>query len=175
LEKGLSWQYFAKDLKGGHTMGYANSMCCVASEQRHSSHRHKVFTAPYSENDILYLQELFMSNGIHHISVPDIAAGRNLIEMFLSSLNCFYDIAYFGSEPHTHTSYFDVLAHLKLYEKNAADLDEFFINEFYFDFMWLEQTPHFSASPRFTNFMHKLAELKVDQHLPIIILSYQKS
>ena len=53
------------------------------------------------------------------------------------------------------------------------DLDEFFIEEFYFDFMWIEATHNLLTSTWFQDFENKIEDFKINQHIPMVMISYQ--
>jgi len=133
---------------------------------------------PCQERDIIALQDKFLTNGIQHIRVKDVSTGRSLIDAFLSSLNYYHDIAVLtASEIPLKKDTFDMyteLLRLGYIAQNADDMDEFFFDQFYFDFMWVEATKKLLDSGWFTDFEAKLIELKIDKHIPIVVLSYTK-
>ena len=49
----------------------------------------KFFNTPYTESDILELQNIFLSEGFHRIKTTDLGQGRALIHLFLDSLHCY--------------------------------------------------------------------------------------
>lgn len=117
-----------------------------------------------SEQQILELQDLFLTNGVHHIGVPSIKEGRALIYKFLDALRCYQSIACFTIDGNTlKKQIFDLRQ--KIAQK---DLDHFLIEEFTNDFLWLEQD-----MPMYQDCIlleKKLCQLGFDQQIPIIIL-----
>ncbi len=133
---------------------------------------------PLSEAEILTLQDRFLSNGFQHIKVKDITTGRLLIQAFLNSLGIYHNTACVTtvdvSLQETVTNVYHELmigGHLDPLEPRF--LDEFFIEEFYFDFLWIEMTNALINSSWYKYFEKKLLDYKLDQHIPMIVLSTQ--
>ncbi len=133
---------------------------------------------PLSESDILYLQDAFLTNGFHHIQVKNIAAGRSIIRTFLGSLATYHDIACLTATNSIENGVFDIgtALHAGGYVDplGERELEEFFIEEFYFDFMWIEASRELLASSWFVDFERKLEDFKVTCHIPMIVISYQE-
>ena len=124
-----------------------------------------------SEQQILDLQELFLTKGIHYINVPTLQEGRELIYSFLDALRCFDSIGCvtkYGRSLPKH--YFDIYRHLHKNDfKSALDhLELFFTQDFNFDFVWIELTTH---EQWHLKFIQKMEELNIDQHISIIALT----
>lgn len=118
-----------------------------------------------SEQQILELQDLLLTNGVHHIGVPSIKEGRALIYKFLDALRCYQSVACYTADGKAlKKSILDL--YKELAEKNW---DYFFIEEFNSDFLWLEQESNHYQNCRALE--QKICELGIDQHIPIIILS----
>lgn len=125
-------------------------------------------TFAISEQQILELQDLFLTNGIHHISVPTLKEGRALIYKFLHALNCYQSIACFTIDGISlKKSILDL--HSQLLQKNW---DHFFVEEFTNDFLWIEQDNIIYQNSLLLE--EKLCQLGFDQYLPIIILNQEK-
>lgn len=149
----------------------------TASFQRHTQEFH-VVTQPFSERDIIWLQELFLTNGWHCLQVEDLHAGRSLINTMLYSLNYYHDVVCLTIEDHPllDSSYFDVYLHLlegEYLDGQPCDVEEFFIEHFYADFLWIEETSELVRSAWYQQFLQALQDLKMANHIPIIILSYK--
>lgn len=120
-----------------------------------------------SEQEILDLQDLFLTNGVHHIGVPTFKEGRALIYKFLDALRCYQSVACFTIDGNTlKKSVIDL--HKQLTQTN---LDHFIIEEFNSDFLWVEQDSIIYQQCLMLE--EKLCQLGFDNHLPIIILSLE--
>ncbi len=121
-------------------------------------------TIGISEQQILELQDLFLTNGVHHISVPSIKEGRALIYKFLDALRCYQSVACFTIEGCSlKKSIFDLNKNI-----SQKDWDRFLIEEFTSDFLWIEQDSIMHQSC--LQIEEKLCRLGFDTHMPIIIL-----
>jgi len=141
--------------------------------------RSKHIRKQLSDYDILDLQDTFLSNGFHYIAVNDVAFGRDLVLRFLKSLNCYHENAVLSiSAPTMDLSLTDVYYELAqggyTDPKRDEDLNEFFIDRFYYDFIWIEACHELVDRPWFAEFFTKMVNFKIHQHIPVIIISYCK-
>lgn len=133
--------------------------------------------APFSDGDILELQDLFLSNGVHYIKVDDVRSGRALINLFLRSLNYYHNVACLStsSEP-LDSSVIDLYAELMvggyLDEGATRQLEEFFLDRFDHDFMWMEASRSVVESDWMAEVFRQMKNFKLEQLLPILIVSY---
>jgi len=142
----------------------------------------KKITLPYSEHDIMEIQDAFLTNGYHAIQVENVVQGRLLLNTFLRALNCYRDLAVLTlvdtipahNDLHVYDIYKELVCDGYLPLFNDEQIDTFFLDSFYFDFMWIEATQELLAADWFTEFEQKLIDLKIDQHIPIIFVSYVK-
>lgn len=135
--------------------------------------------APFSDSDILELQDLFLSNGVHYIKVDDVQSGRLLIKLFLKSLNFYHNVACLStsSEP-LDSSVLDLYGELMVggyFDEGAvAQLEEFFLEHFDHDFLWLEASEHALESAWMNDVFKQVKNFKLEQLLPILVVSYQE-
>lgn len=129
---------------------------------------------PCVEKDILYLQEIFLANGFHHLKVKNIETGRLLISLFLHSLNYYHEVACLtvDNNPLDKSIFNLYRAMLKLDALNQHDLEDFLVEYFYCDFMWIEATKDLTGSSWFPMFKKVMHAFNIDKHIPIVILSY---
>jgi len=133
------------------------------------------FQEPFTESEILLLQDKFLNNGFQRIQVKNIQLGRTLIETFLESMHMHNSIACLTLEqafPKSTVSdiYYELMANNYIND----NLEQFFIDQCYYDFMWIEATPELKANKWFSKFEQYIIDYKLDQHIPIMILSYQE-
>ncbi len=134
-------------------------------------HVSRFIAFPLSETDILYLQHIFILNGIHLITVENKETGRTIIKQMLDSLQWYYNCAVLTDtsiSSHTITtlaSYFDDT----VTEEKMVD---FFATQFYFDFLFIEATESLLAKPWITLFETTMLNFHIDYMTPIIVLHY---
>ncbi|MBT3827435.1 hypothetical protein HOL34_01560 [bacterium] len=97
---------------------------------------------PETEEEILSMQDLFLTPGFHCLQVGSIEEARLLIERYLVSLFCFKNIAvatsFDGQVPLSAVNIFDEYQ-LNQHGKNTAQHIDMSITElFYYDFLWIE-------------------------------------
>jgi len=134
---------------------------------------------PLSEHDILDLQDKFLNNGFHYVNVSDVQFGRSLVSQFLKSLNYYHENAVLSiSMPLVDSSivdlYYELVQYGYLDSLQNRDLDEFFIDQFYYDFLWIEACHELVDSRWFSEFFTRLVRFKIDRHIPVLVMSYSK-
>jgi len=147
----------------------------------------KHIKGPLSEYDILDLQDKFLNNGFHYVNVSDLQFGRSLVFQFLKSLNYYHENAVLTiSTPIVDNSlntinniyindiYYELVQGSYLDNLQHRDLDEFFIDQFYYDFLWIEVSHELIDTSWFFEFFNRLVRFKVDQHIPVLVMSYSK-
>lgn len=134
---------------------------------------------PFTEKEILVLQEKFLSNGFQYIKVRDHKSGRTIVQRFLDSLAIYHDVACVSLSNNPLPNYITDI-YYELANDGYLDpfgqhyLDDYFIEHFYFDFIWIEATQKLFNSIWFQDFEDKILSFKVDEHIPLIIISYEK-
>lgn len=145
----------------------------------HYIHEINEVQQPLSEQAILEIQEKFLSNGFQYLKTQSVKEGRILIETFLSTLTLYNDVACLTTvkEPQLYNAtdlygIFQAGGYLSPFESHC--LEEYFVEHFYFDFMWIEATMDMLTSSWFENVKKILIHSAIDQHIPILVCVYEK-
>ena len=136
-----------------------------------------LISQPLTDSDILDLQDLFLTPGIHSIKVKNVQEGRNIVDVFITTLISDYNIACLSVEdralPKTVCDLYEQLAEQGyLDSSNMHHLDEYFVHSFYFGFMWIEASEKLERMHWFKLFIAKIAEFNIDQSIPVIRVVY---
>lgn len=132
---------------------------------------YRVFDGHFSENEVLYLQNIFLTPGVHQIKVESIVGGRNMIDKFLTSLHYHQKAACLSLCDTPLPMHVTDMVHILLMDDYLVDADSltlFFLNNFYFDFLWIEETQALLDSLWYEQFKQHLSDFKFDQTIPII-------
>jgi hypothetical protein len=135
---------------------------------------------PLTDTNILDLQEKFLTNGLHHITVPTIQDGRTLIFTFLNSLSfVLHTIACVtASGAQLPSGVIDIHKQLSSNEGfntlNNDYMQDFLFEQGYFDFIWVEMTPSLATSSWYVDFEKNFFDLKMDKNIPVLMVSYEK-
>lgn len=134
----------------------------------------KTITGPFTEQEIIEVQNALFTNGFQHLTLANVYAGRTIIEFFLTPVNYFHDIAYLtvvpGMLPHSVEPILDTINY---YEHEGANfLSQYFLDEFTYDFLVIELTPELEQLSWFDDFRQGLLDFKLHTSIPIIIMSY---
>ena len=132
----------------------------------------KNIKTPFNEHDILYLQNAFTTPGVHAIKVKDVKIGRQLVTQLLNSLKWYQDVAYLASsESVPYKGATNIFAHITQ-PITTESVAQFFIEDFYYDFLWIEATPQLVKESWISSFEQQLVSYHIDHMIPIIIISY---
>lgn len=127
-----------------------------------------------SEYDILELQEIFLTYGFHSLVVPSLPFGRDLTIRFLDSLNCYSNIACLSlSSRPLRSSVINVYEELGFsgaLVHSGTTIETFLLDQFYYDFLWIEMTQELDEAPWYWLFEQKLLEFNLFKALPIVII-----
>jgi hypothetical protein len=121
-----------------------------------------------SEQQIIELQELFLTPGFHQYPITTVKDARALMYTFLDALRCYQIVGCMtaNTDLPLRKSIFDINDYLWQYGYlGSSNYDKFFIEEFDIDFLWIEPTQH----NEFDQFKEKLAEFNIDKQIPIIV------
>jgi hypothetical protein len=130
-----------------------------------------------SVDDILYLQQLFLTTGLHHIVVPDLSVGRKIIHSLLQSMHYFSNTACLTQQHKVSLKGYDVLGRLINYcgqEANSNVIEEYFLEEFEADFMWVELNEELMQNPFAVQVFRIMHVLDIIKKMPVVTISYQK-
>ena len=125
----------------------------------------KIFEAPYSESDILELQDLFLAEGLHEIRVSSFTQGRQLIDTFLESLHCYYSPGCFTTQGLKNGKNIDIYKELQ-----SKNIEVFFCENLRMDFLWIEMPTKIDEKAKCTDFIKKCQSLQLEKKMPILVV-----
>ncbi len=133
---------------------------------------------PLLIDDILYLQEIFLLSGLHHLLVPDLVKGRIIVTQLLQALNYYNDIAcltHIVNPPlkNNVTNIGDSLAHYCGNDSSSEKIEEFFLENYYADFIWIEFPQDLRENPFIMQALRTMLDLEIVRRTPIVAFSYQ--
>ena len=128
-----------------------------------------------SENDILYLQDIILTHGFHHVCLPDVVMGRDLMIMFIQALNYYNSVACLSAlqDLPLHQSVRNIYDDLMDGSIGSeSDIEIFFAESFDADFMWIEATDELLKLPFVSWLWQTVHRVAAREHIPIVALSY---
>ena len=168
-----------KTQKRGEAMTRINARKKMIVEQHAncSYFLHSSINYPLTEDGIITMHQHFLTNGFYRLTVPSWQDGRNLLENFFRSTHYYHDIGCITLEQTLFDHSVSHIYHELLYAGYLDplcehDLEQFFLEQFYFDFIWIETSQPLLESSWFNSFQEKLIHFKIDKHIPIIEFSY---
>lgn len=132
-----------------------------------------------SEQEILDLQELFLTYGYNHLSASSLGQARTLISLFVETLHSFSRIACLTTSSLALSDnvcrLHDELALHGALAFDHRQLDEFLLNSFYYDFLWIECSDDLMQAPWFSYFEKKLHDYNIASSMPILFVTVKDS
>lgn len=136
--------------------------------------RKRTYTHELGEEDILSLCDLFLTPGLHYISFSTIKEGRTTINLFVDLLKCYHTVGYIdraGCKYNQGMNLYELFAHYEDGKALRDAINQFFIEEFDYDFIWIIY-PKYQVSHTFINiFLDQLIEYNIDQKIPVVFIS----
>ena len=122
----------------------------------------KIVSLPLAEKDILFLQDVFLKNGIYNLKFADFGNARQVTTSILKSLAWHKNIAYIAED-----SFWEGAYNITDFAENN-DLQDLFLDNFYFDFLYIEKSITVTNALWFKKFYAYLKSYNFDKALPII-------
>ena len=137
---------------------------CIGKISKHISRS-------FSEDEIIEIQNEFLTVGFHKVSVHSVSTGRAFMYTFLHSLNCFAKIACITDsvmQLHQAENLYMKLKDMPFSDQEAWQT--FFVEDFYYDFLWVESTE--SLKPWVSQLKGMIQAHGIDKQLCIMELLY---
>lgn len=134
-----------------------------------------------SENEILYLQDLFLTPGFHKLKFSNTEAAREQLYTILDSLKFYQNTAglslqTLGFRDDITDLYAEILQAGCLNLSNSSineNLVDFCLNNFYYDFLWIENPPALEATQWYQQLLELISNFKLDQLIPICLVEFK--
>lgn len=153
-----------------------------ASPRKFINHIHEIPTIrePFSDDTILEVQEKFLSEGFQYIKVATVSDGRAIIQTFLKTLPMYQNIGCLTickePLPHNITDIYSIwqAGDYLSPQSGHSPLEEYFVEYFYFDFIWIEATTPLLESYWFEMALRTMINFDIDRRIPILLCHYLK-
>lgn len=140
----------------------------------------KLFSIPFSELDVLELQQIFVALGVHTIKAKNVADGRAIIATILQSLNYYHTIGCVTQvvEPVLAVNVCDILGQIMLQHDEKGDLitdlEDFFSMYACFDFIWIEFTQAMRKRYSYDALKKIFDMYHAEERMPVVIVMYEE-
>lgn len=129
-------------------------------------------SAPCTEADILYLQTIFTTPGIHTLKMPSVQNGRKIIMEQLKALQWHQEIGFLTADQSALCLPAQNILTMLDQPIDQEGIETFFIECFYYDFLWIETTSGLVNMPWIYAFEQQLFSYHLNTMIPIVILTY---
>lgn len=129
----------------------------------------------FSEYDILALNDLLLSKGMHKVVVQNHIIGRKIIEMFLTLLNYYQQVYWLSLQRREHSLELQDLYHaLEQYgclENPSKELYEYyFYDAFHGDCLIIEHSAQLETKEWYNDLSHALCQSYICDRIPIVLM-----
>lgn len=134
----------------------------------------------FSEYDILALNDLLLSKGVHTVKVQDFVIGRKILQMFLTILNYYQEVYWLSLQSEKRSSELQDLYHeLERYgcfKNGSKELYEYyFYDAFHGDCLIIEHSAQIEAEVWYKDLTHALWQSYICERIPIVLMLPAKS
>lgn len=147
-------------------------------ELRNKNEKRKIFELPFCESDILELQKMFTTNGVHHLKTTNVHMGRSIVTTILKSLNHYHKVGCVTTEKKGLQTkevcdiYKTIASSNEYHHEFLIATEQFFIEHPFFDFIWVELTSDILTKMTHASWEHMLTMIHAQERLPAILTSY---
>ncbi len=143
----------------------------------HDCYHKTIFSLPLCQHDIIRLQHLFVTCGVHIIKIKNFLEGRKIIQAILHSLNYFHNIGCISQDHNLPNFVCDIIKHIE-FEKNTdnflLDLEDFLTVHPCFDFIWVELSTKILQQHTLES-MTKIFEMyHAQERMPVLFVMYDE-
>jgi len=126
---------------------------------------------PFTETDILALHDAFLTNGVHCFKSMNMKEGRSIVCAVLDSLEYYHQPGTLSvNQQPLKNEACNIYATIATLQPSKEVFIEFLLNNFYFDFFWIEANAMLFSCEWFSTFQEALLELNLERTLPIVIV-----
>lgn len=149
------------------------------SSDLHTNTASKLFTLPLTEINVLDLQAIFVTPGVHTITMKNITEGRTIIQTILKSLNYYHEI---GCITFTHDiadKIYDIIDHISFQKEQREtlllNLEDFFAIHPCFDFIWIEWCEKLQKYSSLDDIKKIFNMYHADERMPVVCIRYEET
>jgi hypothetical protein len=126
-----------------------------------------------SEEDIIFLCDLFLKPGLHYISFSSIAEGRRTINSFVNLLKYYRTVGYIDRDNRAAQgmNLYEMFVEYADRKELKEALDAFFVEDFVYDFIWIVYSRFHVTQTFIRIFLDHVLEYNIDQKIPIIFIN----
>lgn len=129
------------------------------------------------EQTIINVQQYFLTNGLHCITIASHEQGRSLLRVCLDSLGIYSNIGIVTvttkKAPEHYHDIYQELCYAHALGVQDGSLEEFMLSSFHCDFLVLEYTQELLEQPWFGHFEQLIAEYSLAKAIPIVMFLYE--
>ncbi len=132
-------------------------------------HQSSGLRASLGDEDILVLQDYFLTTGLHILRVPNAVVGRMLIDSFINSAG--HRVGLLSTE-YVPGNYFNVYNDLLMQQALTTDggLEDYVLTSASWDILVIEGTEELLSSPWYGHFEQLLIDYEIIAKVPVFVL-----
>lgn len=163
-----------KSKQGGKMVHYTQTN--MLSKYIDIAHIAQVSSAAFTEQEIIAVNDILLSNGLHTVTLKNKKIGCQIIDTFLSLLNCYqyvYWLGLKGTTPAGTINLYDLLWHEGCLQDHAS-LYEVMATQFYPSCLVIEVSDALESQGWYKDFYMSLQENHLFDSIPVIRLEFMQ-
>ncbi len=140
------------------------------------AHIVRVNHASFSENEIIAVNDMLLSNGLHEITVRNKKIGREIIDVFLSLLNRYHRVYWLSGDGCVPAGTINLYKQLKQFNAlhDPAQMYEYMCTQFDPSFLVIECGNGLESEHWYEQFHQTLHDGHIFDHIPVVHLSFMQ-
>ncbi|MEX0849359.1 MAG: hypothetical protein WD055_03955 [Candidatus Dependentiae bacterium] len=155
---------------------YHQNLRMTPSKHIDIAHIARVNHAAFLEHEIIAFNEMLLSPGLHTVTVKNKKVGREIVDIFLSLLNCYQRVYWLSSDrkvPPGTINLYEQFNTLNCLDDNAQ-LYEFMCTQFNANFLVIESSDMLQYESWFEQFHIALHEIHAFDNIPVLHLDFMQ-
>lgn len=135
----------------------------------------RIYTSNLSNNDILILQDIFLTKGLHCLHVDSLKTGRTIIYTIIHSLNYYETIGCITLNQQIPLEDSVINVYQDAYTRfgtsySLDDIENMFLDYWFIEYAWIENSKTSSCDPLYKACTNVMRSLDFTEHIPAIEL-----
>lgn len=138
------------------------------------AHIARVNHAAFSEQEIIAVNDMLLTNGLHEITVRNKKVGREIIDVFLSLLNRYQQIYWLNFDGNVPPGMINLLDQLSKHDcfDDPAQMHEYMCTQFNPSFLIIECTNNLENEHWYEQFHITLHEAHIFEYIPVLHVNF---
>lgn len=137
----------------------------------------QIYTNKLSNNDILTLQDIFLTKGLHPLHADSLETGRSIIYTIVQSLHYYETIGCITVNQQLPLANPIINVYQDAYDRFGSsytleDIETMFLDYWFIEYAWIEHSQSSLSDPLYNACTRVMRNLGIIEHIPVIELVF---